>query len=110
MPAYGRARPRRLNVPQATGIQTGILLRTSEIKSGVAHGHTSCNTFGDVSMKVAVHSHFLQDGYLPGKSRIHDHTRGTDAKLLHAKQQRGSTHAEQSSCTVRAANFPNCSL
>jgi hypothetical protein len=92
------------------GIQTGILLRTSEIKSAEAHGHTICNTFRDVSMKVAIHSHFLPEGYLPGKSRIHDHTRGTDAELLHTKQQRGPTHAEQSSGTVRAANFPNCFL
>jgi hypothetical protein len=34
--------------------------------------------------------------------------RGTDAELLHAKQQRGPAHAEQSSSTVRAApDFPN---
>src|ERR1700728_1350364 len=44
------------------------------------------------------------------KSRLQGHTRGSDAELLHTKQQRGPTNAEQSSCTVWTANFPNCFL
>jgi hypothetical protein len=49
---------------RATGIQTAVLLRTSEINSSAGDGHTICNNFGDVSMnKVDVHSHFLPDIY-----------------------------------------------
>jgi hypothetical protein len=58
-----------------TGIQTAVLLRTSEINSSSDDGHTSCNNVGDVSMKkVDVHSHFLPGIYQAALEKL-DKTR-----------------------------------